>query len=1029
MAVINTKNSKFRIGSFNCRGLNISKKFFIADVLMRKLNCQFIFLQEHWLSDGQLDELNSISINYLSVGVSGFNNSDVLKGRPYGGCAILWKRDVCVKVTAVPTNSLCICAARVDIDDVNLLFINVYMPYEDNGVRTAAFLHELSVLEDLIECHADSYIVIGGDWNVDFTRSSWSHTESLNKFCVENNLFPTVQHVKSSVDFTYHFNMQRFSILDHFLVCGLIFDSSVLGIHAYHDVDNCSDHEPLILDLDIDVTLFSTAARRFIRKTAWYKATADDILCYEKLVSQRVPSIDIPTDALLCHDLHCTNPSHTDMLEKYYCDIVDVCLTSAVETIPVTGSKGRISTRHVPGWTEYVEPQRCTSKFWHDLWADCGRPKIGVVADIMRRTRAMYHYALRSVRKIEADVVKERFASAVLRNNDRDLWAEVKKMRAKNSRCSSVVDDNCTDASIADFFSKKYEDLYTSVPYDIADMNDLKCEVKNNVSAHYYGNDCVVTVHEVTAALCRLRNNKNDGNKGLTSDHVKSAGSVLCTHIALLLSGVLVHGFVPEDMLISIVTPIPKGKNTNVTDSANYRGIALSSVLGKILDLIVLSRYEDLLATSDLQFGFKAKRSTAMCTMVLKETIEYYINNGNTVYCTFLDASKAFDRVKYCKLFRLLIERHLPPVIVRILLYMYTNHSVRVSWNGVTSSSFLGGNGVKQGGVISPVLFCVYLDGLLYKLQSAGYGCHIGLLFLGVLAYADDIVLIAPTCNAMRHMLQICEEFANDMSLLFNAKKSKCIVLKPNYGLSCAPPRPTFQISGAAIEIVEQWPHLGHIITEKYRDDRDIMNRCHILNGQINNVISYFRNVNSFVKIRLLKSYCSSLYGCELWNLYDGSIDKVCVAWRKGLRNVFHLPLTTSCVVLDPLSGTIPLFDEICRRFLLFATTCLHSDCGIVAWLAKYAINVGQMHSPMGRNNLFCYERYNRMAVLRSNSVSVDPRRVRSFCESLLSENIRLSVHMIQELIMLREQFMFLPGHGLDSSEIEAILTSLCCNI
>ena len=70
----------------------------------------------------------------------------------------------------------------------------------------------------------------------------------------------------------------------------------------------------------------------------------------------------------------------------------------------------------------------------------------------------------------------------------------------------------------------------------------------------------------------------------------------------------LVHGTVPGYLLISNVMPIPKRKNSNLTDSNNYRGIALSSVFGKILDLIFLKRYK--LCTSELQFEFKAKRST-----------------------------------------------------------------------------------------------------------------------------------------------------------------------------------------------------------------------------------------------------------------------------------------------------------------------------------------------------------------------------------------------------------------------------------
>ena len=134
----------------------------------------------------------------------------------------------------------------------------------------------------------------------------------------------------------------------------------------------------------------------------------------------------------------------------------------------------------------------------------------------------------------------------------------------------------------------------------------------------------------------------------------------------------------------------------------------------------------DKLSTSDLQFGFKQNSSTHMCTMVLKETISYYITNNSNVFCTFLDASKAFDRVHYCKLFRLVLQRGLPACIVRVLINLYVGHVIRVSWAGLLSSPFNAVNGVKQGGVLSPVLFCIYIDGLLTKLSESGVGCYMG---------------------------------------------------------------------------------------------------------------------------------------------------------------------------------------------------------------------------------------------------------------------------------------------------------------
>ena len=84
-------------------------------------------------------------------------------------------------------------------------------------------------------------------------------------------------------------------------------------------------------------------------------------------------------------------------------------------------------------------------------------------------------------------------------------------------------------------------------------------------------------------------------------------------------------------------------------------------------------------------------------------------------------------------------------------------------------------NGVKQGGVFSSVLFCVYLDGLLCRLTESKIGCFIGNVFVDALAYADDIAFLASTTRAMRLMLGMCDYFGQEYAIVFNAKKSKCL--------------------------------------------------------------------------------------------------------------------------------------------------------------------------------------------------------------------------------------------------------------
>ena len=128
----------------------------------------------------------------------------------------------------------------------------------------------------------------------------------------------------------------------------------------------------------------------------------------------------------------------------------------------------------------------------------------------------------------------------------------------------------------------------------------------------------------------------------------------------------------------------------------------------KLFDIILMKKCSDVLCTSDQQFAFKANHSTTLCTGILMETATHFVNNNSCVYSCFLDASKAFDKVHYGKLFNLMLKRGVPSVIVRFILDGYIRHRMCAQWERHTSRSFHVCNGVKQGAVISPILFAVY---------------------------------------------------------------------------------------------------------------------------------------------------------------------------------------------------------------------------------------------------------------------------------------------------------------------------------
>ena len=344
---------------------------------------------------------------------------------------------------------------------------------------------------------------------------------------------------------------------------------------------------------------------------------------------------------------------------------------------------------------------------------------------------------------------------------------------------------------------------------------------------------------------------------------------LLYTYVSLLFNSMLAHGCVPNDFLISTLVPIPKNKRKSLNNSDNYRAIALSSILGKLMDGILLVNCSRVFQTSDLQYGFKQRHSTNQCTFVVNEVIQYYSNNDSNVYMTLIDASKAFDRVQYVKLFKLLLSRNVCPIVARFLCVMYTTQSFRVKWCSHITELTRASNGVKQGGVMSPLLFTLYIDVLLCRLQNSGYGCHIGNIFCGAMGYADDVILLAPTVTAMKHMLEICTQYGIEYSVLFNPDKTKFMHIN---NLNCNI-SPNILLMGKPIETVLFDKHLGFPVGNV--NSQYIINQAvNQFTAKVNMVVSHFKCLRYDIMYTLFKTYCMPLYGCPLWDYSAKSIGK-----------------------------------------------------------------------------------------------------------------------------------------------------------
>jgi len=209
-------------------------------------------------------------------------------------------------------------------------------------------------------------------------------------------------------------------------------------------------------------------------------------------------------------------------------------------------------------------------------------------------------------------------------------------------------------------------------------------------------------------------------------------------------------------------------------------------------------------------------------------------------------------------------------------------------WNGECSDYFTVANGVKQSGIVSAVLFCVYLDGLLLALSDAKVGCYIGKVYVGALAYGDDVTLLAPTPRAMRLQLQIYEKYSQKFRIEFNAVKSACMVVgrktqRRYYGMQ-------FSIDGKDMEFVEEFSHLGHVLSSNLDDKSEIINKRNSLCGKSNNVLCYFRNCDPLLKVKFMSHYCHDFDCCALWDSTHSVVEDLsmyCLAQRPAAHMGF----------------------------------------------------------------------------------------------------------------------------------------------
>ena len=560
----------------------------------------------------------------------------------------------------------------------------------------------------------------------------------------------------------------------------------------------------------------------------------------------------------------------------------------------------------VPGWNEEVLPFQREARLCHSQWLSADRPNRGALYSAMRRSRNQYHYAIRRTRRSRDLQRAKRLFEASLQG-DMELIKEMKKAK-KGCNVAAELPDCVGGADGEDNIVEKFKEVYSAL-YNSAstedDVNIIKEKLSELISESSMDEVMKITGDKVKEAAGLMKLGKADVSEGFKSDAILNGPDILFDQLAGVYRSWCVHGTVTPNLLACAFLPLLKSTLKDPADPGSYRAIAGSSLVLKLFNKVVLLLWGHLLSTDSLQFGYKVKTSTTQCSWLVSEVANHFLRQGTCPIITLLDCTKAFDTCQFSTLFQRLLDRGMPAIVIRVIIRVYEDQYAWVKWGSTRSSRFRIVNGTRQGSILSPALFAVYVDELLVELRRLGVGCHVAGVFMGALGFCDDLLLLAPTRDGMQIMLDTCQRFAAKYNLQFSTdpnpekSKTKCIFV---CGRATAKEKPVnLMLDGKELPWVESAVHLGHVLHQSGSMEKDIRSKRASYIDESVSIRETFEFANPAEVLQAVKLYAGSHYGSMLWDLGSDLATQYFNVWSTCVRLAWQVPRSTRSYFVDEL--------------------------------------------------------------------------------------------------------------------------------
>lgn len=437
---------------------------------------------------------------------------------------------------------------------------------------------------------------------------------------------------------------------------------------------------------------------------------------------------------------------------------------------------------------------------------------------------------------------------------------------------------------------------------------------------------------EIEHAIEKSKPGKAAGPDEVPADILKLIDENSIELLVRLFNTIYETGRIPSDWMSSTFVTLPK-KN-KAKECSEYRIIALMchtlKIFLKIIHNRIFRKLEE--GMSDTQMGFRKGMGTREALYGISILRQRCLDMNQDLYVCFVDFQKAFDRVQHSKMIEILKQKNIDSRDIRIISNLYWNQTARIRVDESLSEEVRICRGVRQGCVLSPLLFNVYSEAIFEEaLAEESAGVIINGEIINNLRYADDTVIISDNLNDLQHLIErvniSCQKYGLDMNL----KKTKVMATSKNHNINRN--RPAVRIGNIPIEWVSSYKYLGTWVTEDAEQTKEIKCRIEMARSAFVKMRPFLcnRDINLNLRTRMLKCYIFSilLYGVEAWTMKADNIKKIEAfemwCYRRMLR-ISWVDKITNQEVLHRMNKDTEITKTIKKRKLEYLGHVLRGD-------------------------------------------------------------------------------------------------------